>query len=71
MYTIELTQGPGWDAPTLQVQAIKTTVDLTKVASLAVGWLHEAQQTASDDAQKPDGWRVVDGIGRRIRTSEV
>ncbi|HXP04090.1 MAG TPA: hypothetical protein VN808_08205 [Stellaceae bacterium] len=71
MYTIELTQGPGWDAPTLQAQAIRTTVDLAKVAALAAAWLREAQQTASDDDARPDGWRVVDGIGRRIKTSEV
>ena len=71
MYTIELTQGPGWDARTLQAQAIRTTVDLAKVEALAAAWLREVQQTASDDAQRPDGWRVVDGIGRRIKTSEV
>jgi len=54
MYTIELTEGPGWDAPTLQARAIKTTVDLAKVAALAVDWLHQAQQNASD-AHRPDG----------------
>jgi hypothetical protein len=27
MYTIELTRGQGWDAPTLQARAIKTTED--------------------------------------------
>jgi hypothetical protein len=71
MYTIELTQGSGWDAPTMQAQAIRTTVDLAKVASLAASWLREVRQTASDDAERPDGWRVVDGIGRRIKTSEA
>jgi len=71
MYTIELTQGPGWDAVTLQAKSIKTTVDLAKVASLAAAWLREVQQSTSDEAQKPDGWRVVDGIGRRIKTSEI
>jgi hypothetical protein len=35
MYTIELTEGPGWDAPTLQARAIKTTVDIAKVTALA------------------------------------
>jgi hypothetical protein len=71
MCRIELTQGPGWDARTLQAQAIGTTVDLAKVEALAAAWLREVQQTASDDAQTPDGWRVVDGIGRRTKTSEV
>jgi len=70
MYTIELTEGPGWDAPTLQARAIKTTVDIAKVAALAADWLHETQQSPSD-AHRPDGWRIVDGIGRRIKTSEV
>jgi len=75
MYTIELTEGRGWDAPTLQARAIKTTVDVAKVAALAADWLHEVRQNAfaahRPDAQRPDGWRVVDGIGRRIKTSEV
>jgi hypothetical protein len=70
MYTIELTEGPGWDAPTLQARAIKTTVDIAKVAALAADWLHETQQSPSD-AHRPDGWRIVDGIGRRTKTSEV
>jgi hypothetical protein len=69
MYTIELTEGPGWEAPTLQTRAVKTTVDLAKVTALAVVWLREAQQDASN-APRPDGWRVVDGIGRRIKSSE-
>lgn len=69
MYTIELTAGPGWDAPTLQSRAIRTTVDITKVAALAVEWLHEVRQEPSD--AHPDGWRIVDGVGRRIKTSEV
>src|ERR1700676_5049059 len=56
MYTIELTEGPGWDAPTLQARAIKTTVDIAKVAALAADWLHETQQSPSD-AHRPDGWR--------------
>ena len=70
MYTIELTEGPGWDAPTLQSRAIKTTVDIAKVAALAANWLRETQQDPSD-AHRPDGWRIVDGVGRRIKTSEV
>jgi hypothetical protein len=70
MYTIELTEGPGWAAPTLQARAIRTTVDVAKVAALAADWLHEVQQNKSD-ALRPDGWRVVNGIGRRIKTSEV
>jgi hypothetical protein len=70
MYTIELTQGPGWDAPTVQARAIKTTVDLKKVAALAASWLRAVQQNAFD-AQRPDGWRIVDGVGRRIATSEA
>jgi len=67
MYTIELTEKPGWDAPTLQARLIKTTVDPAKVAILAAAWLHEVQQNVSD-AESPDGWRVVDGIGRRVKT---
>jgi hypothetical protein len=70
MYTIELTEGPGWDAPTLQTRAVRTTVDIARVAALAAEWLHEARQNSSD-ARTPDGWRVVDGIGRRVKTSEV
>ena len=70
MYTIELTDGPGWDAPTVQARAIKTTVDIEKVAALAVDWLREVQHNPSD-SHRPDGWRIVDGIGRRIKTSEV
>jgi len=70
MYTIELTEGPGWDAPTLQARVIKTTVDPAKVAALAAAWLHEVQQNVSD-AERPDGWRLVDGIGRRVQTSEA
>ena len=45
MYTIELTVGPGWDAPTLQARVIKTTVDPAKVAALAAAWLHEVHKT--------------------------
>jgi len=70
MYTIELTQGPGWDAPALQSRPVKTTVDIEKVTALAAAWLDEVQH-ASYDGQMPDGWRVVDGVGRRIRTSEI
>lgn len=70
MYTIELTQGPGWHALTLQSRAIKTTVDIARVEGLAAAWLHEAQQDVAD-ADRPDGWRIVDGIGRRIKTSEA
>ena len=70
MYTIELTDGPGWDAPTLRARAIKTTVDITKVTALAAEWLHEVRQDAPH-AHRPDGWRVVNGVGRRIKTSEV
>jgi hypothetical protein len=70
MYTIELTDGPGWDAPTLQARAIRTTVDMAKIAALAVGWLHEVRHDASE-SQRPDGWRVVDGIGRRVKSSEI
>jgi hypothetical protein len=70
MYTIELTQGPGWDAPTVQARAIKTTVDLAKVADVATRWLHEVRQNAFD-AHRPDGWRIADGVGRRIATSEA
>jgi hypothetical protein len=70
MYTIQLTEGAGWDAPTLQTRAIKTTVDVTRVAALAATWLHEVQQNGAY-AQRPDGWRVVNGVGRRIKTSEV
>jgi hypothetical protein len=70
MYTIELTEGPGWDAPTLQARTIKTTVDIARVAALAADWLHEARQNAPD-VRRPDGWRVANGIGRRIKTSEV
>jgi hypothetical protein len=70
MYTIELTQGPGWDAPALQSRPVKTTVDIEKVLALAATWLNEVQH-ASHDGQMPDGWRVVDGVGRRIRTSEI
>jgi hypothetical protein len=70
MYTIELTQGPGWDAPALRSRPVKTTVDIERVTALAVAWLDEVQR-ASNDRQMPDGWRVVDGVGRRIRTSEI
>jgi hypothetical protein len=70
MYTIELTEGPGWDAPTLQARVIKTTVDIAKIAALAAEWLHEMRQKSSD-APRPDGWRIVDGVGRRIKTSEI
>jgi hypothetical protein len=70
MYTIELTEGPGWDATTLQARVIKTTVDIAKVAALAAEWLHEVRQKPAD-AQMPDGWRIVDGVGRRIKSSEV
>ena len=70
MYTIELTKGPGWDAPALPARVIKTTTDPGKVASLATAWLHEVQQNVSD-AERPDGWRLVDGIGRRVKTSEA
>jgi hypothetical protein len=70
VYTIELTEGPGWNAPTLQARVIKTTVDIAKVAALATEWLHEVRQKPSDD-HRPDGWRIVDGVGRRIKTSEV
>ena len=70
MYTIELTEGPGWDASTLQARATKTTVDIAKVAALAADWLHEVQQNVSN-VHRPDGWRVVDGVGRRIKTSEI
>jgi hypothetical protein len=70
MYTIELTEGPGWDAPTLQARAIKTTVDIARVEALAATWLHEEQHNAPG-VHGPDGWRVVDGIGRRIKTSEA
>jgi hypothetical protein len=70
MYTIELTEGLGWEAPTLQARVIKTTVDLEKVTALAADWLHEVNKNASS-AQRPDGWRVLDGIGRRVRTSEA
>jgi hypothetical protein len=66
----ELTDGPGWDAPTLQARAIKTTVDIAKVAALAADWLHDVQRSPSD-THRPDGWRIVDGIGRRIKTSEA
>jgi hypothetical protein len=70
MYTIELTEGPGWEAPTLQARVIKTTVDLAKVTALAADWLQEVNKNASN-AERPDGWRVLDGIGRRVRTSEA
>ena len=70
MYTIELTEGPGWDAPTLQARPIRTTVDIAKVAVLAADWMREVQRNAPD-AERPDGWRIVDGIGRRVKTSEV
>jgi hypothetical protein len=70
MYTIELTEGPGWDAPTLQARVIKTTVDIAKIAALAAGWLHEVRRHPPD-TRSPNGWRIVDGIGRRIKTSEV
>jgi hypothetical protein len=70
MYTIELTEGPGWDAPAVQARVIKTTVDTAKVAALAAEWLHEVRQRPFD-AHRPDGWRIVDGVGRRIMTSEV
>ena len=70
MYATELTEGLGWDAPTLQARLIRTTVDPAKVAMLAAAWLHEVQQNVSD-AERPDGWRVVDGIGRRVKTSEA
>lgn len=43
MYTIELTEGRGWDAVTLRARAIKMTVDLAKVEALAADWLHEVQ----------------------------
>jgi hypothetical protein len=36
MYTIELTQGPGWDAPALRSRPVKTTVDIERVTALAV-----------------------------------
>jgi hypothetical protein len=28
-------------------------------------------QRASRDGQMPDGWRIVDGVGRRMKTSEI
>ena len=70
MYTIELTEGPGWNAPTLQARVIKTTVDIAKVAALAAEWLQEVRQEPSA-AHRPDGWRIVDGVGRRIKSSEI
>jgi hypothetical protein len=70
MYTIELTQGPGWDAPALRSRPVKTTVDIERVTALAATWLDEVQR-ASRDGQRPDGWRVVDGVGRRMKTSEI
>jgi hypothetical protein len=48
VYTIELTDGPGWDAPTLQSRAIRTTVDIEKVAALAADWLHEVHLFCGD-----------------------
>ena len=72
MYTIELTEGPGWEAATLQARVIKTTFNLTKVVALAADWLHEVQENvSSSNAGRPDGWRVVNGTGRRIKTSEA
>ena len=61
MYTIELTQGPGWDAPALRSRPVKTTVDIERVTALAAAWLDEVQH-ASHDRQMPDPERLTESF---------
>jgi len=58
MYTIELTEGPGWDARTLQARAIKTTVDIAKVELRGFGAFSVKQRDARMGRNPRTGGRV-------------
>jgi hypothetical protein len=67
MYTIELTKGLGWSAAVVETHAVKASIHIVDVERMAGALLTEAQRKPNQ--QKPDGYRVINRLGHRIRTS--
>ena len=67
MYKIELTRGAAWDAPVVEEHSVRPTLHICDVERLAQSMLNRAR--VSPKASSPTDYRVVDALGRCVRSS--
>jgi hypothetical protein len=67
MYTIELTRGAAWDAPVVEEHSVRPLLHISDVERMAQSMLNRAR--VSPKASSPTDYRVVDALGRCVRSS--
>jgi hypothetical protein len=68
MFTIDLTVGPGWDAPTVETKKIRA-INVREAEIFARSWLDEFQKTRP--IPSPTGYRVHDENGNAVLCSSL
>jgi hypothetical protein len=67
MYKIQLTRGPGWDAPVLEEHFVKTGMHIVYVDRMAQTLLNDARRAPRRVG--PTDYRVIDAFERCVRSS--
>ena len=67
MYRIELLRGAAWDAPVVEERSIEQTLHICDVERMAQSMLNRAR--VSPKAASPTDYRIVDALGRCVRSS--
>jgi hypothetical protein len=69
MYKIQLTSGPGWDAPVLEEHLVETGTHIVYVERMAQTLLNAARRVSR--CVGPTNYRVIDGFGGFVRSSSL
>lgn len=69
MYKIELTGGPGWDAPVLEEHLVEAETHIVYVERMAQTLLNDARRVSQ--RMGPTNYRVIDGFGGFVRSSLI
>jgi len=67
MYTIELTRGPGWDAPVVATHAVQSNKHIVDVERLALSLIQGARPLSN--LQRPTDFRILNHLGRCVGSS--
>jgi hypothetical protein len=70
MHTIELTKGHGWEAPVMHYIMLSAPTSLPELEQYARDRLSTARQHSTDSSAVPDGYRIKDERGRRLKATE-
>ena len=63
MFTVELTVGPGWEAPAVQTNSV-SAINVREAEKFAQSWLAKVQKTGS--VPSPTGYRIRDENGHAV-----